>query len=771
MIDQAPIGIEPRGRTPIPRKRVGLLLFCATTLLALLVLVMAGWSAVAAHNQQQGVPTQPPLSILPNGVAAGDVDQDSAVLWARAILPGVITFTYQLTPGGTSLAVTQIISNAMVPAKALITGLVANTQYVYTATTDSGQVGSGTFRTPADVGTSTGLRVGVSGDWRGELRPYPAIANVSGKELDLFIKLGDTIYADYASPAVPLTQTTTITDFRKKHNEVYGLRYARNIWAEVQAKSSVLAMLDDHEVTNNFAGGATADTDSRFPETTGLINDTALFAHGIQAFGEYNPINTTVYSSTGDARTDGEVEFYRYRTYGSDAAFFVIDARSFRDAPIAPLNTDPNQVVIDSLRFLNESFQAGRTLLGTRQLAALKADLLKAQAQAITWKFIALPEPIQNLGPAGGEDRFEGYAAERTELLKFIDENKITNVVFITADVHGTIVNNLTYQNGAFQAQNPTSAFEISTGSVAFDAPFGPTTAGLAATLGLITPISYTQYLSLPVSSDLDSVPNDRDDFIKAVLNQQLTNSALNYDPVGLDGSPINATLLQGDYLAVHTYGWTEFDIAPETQVLTVTTYGIPSYTAVDMTTMPSKLLTQTQQIVSQFRVIPQSGTPQTTTYEIFLPIIENPPAASSAETTYGALVSNGNFSTLVKALDQAGLTSLLNAPNTLTLFAPTDAAFDALRNNFNLTEEQLLGLPELPDVLRYHILDKVLRSSTIVNNLTEVTLQGKAVRFEVAGSSVKINGANLIATDVETTSGLIHVIDAVMIPPAGLTT
>ncbi len=633
MIDQAPIESEPCTPLPSSRKKVGLLLFCATTLLALLVLVMAGWSAVAAHDQRQGIPTNPPLSVLPNGVAAGDVDQNSAVLWARSFLPGVITFTYQITPNGSIVPVTQTINNVMVPAKVAITGLVANTRYVYTATTDSGQVGSGTFQTPAEVGSKPGLRIGVSGDWRGELRPYPAIANVPARDLNLFIKLGDTIYADYASPAVPLTQTTTITDFRKKHNEVYGLRYARNIWAEIQTKSSVLAMIDDHEVTNNFAGGATADTDARFPETTGLINDTALFENGIQAFSEYNPINTTVYSTTGDARTDGEVDFYRYRTYGSDAAFFVLDARSFRDEPIAPLDT--TNPVVDGLRFINASFQAGRTLLGERQLAALKADLLKAQAEDITWKFIAVPEPIQNLGPAGAEDRFEGYAAERTDLLKFIDENGITNAVFIAADVHGTIVNNLTYQNGAFQPQNPTSAFEISTGSVAFDAPFGPTVAGLAAATGLITPISYTQYLSLPVSSDLDSIPNDRDDFVKLVLNEQLTNSALNYDPVGLDGSPINAELLQGDYMAVHTFGWTEFDIAPDTQVLTVTTYGIPSYTSVDMITMPSQLLTLTQQIVSQFRVIPQSGTPQTTTYEIFLPIIEGPSAATRVETSY----------------------------------------------------------------------------------------------------------------------------------------
>ncbi|MEZ4672879.1 MAG: alkaline phosphatase D family protein [Caldilineaceae bacterium] len=599
------------------RKRMGLLLFSATTLLALLVLVMAGWSAVAAHGLQQSVPTLPPVNVLPNGVASGDVTQNSAVLWARSSTMGVVTFTYLITPGGSTLAITQVVTNANVPAKVVVNGLSADARYLYTATTSDGQVGSGTFQTPAELGTSHGLRIGVSGDWRGELRPYPAIANAPGRDLDLFVKLGDTIYADVASPAVPLTQTETITDFRKKHNEVYGLRYLRNVWAELQASTSVLAMIDDHEVTNNFAGGATADTDPRFTETTGLINDTALFETGIQAFGEYNPINSTVYSTTGDVRTDGEVDLYRYRTYGSDAAVFVLDGRSFRDAAITPIN--PVNPLGDLARFVAESFQAGRTLLSPRQLATLKADLLDAQAKGITWKFVAVPEPIQLLGPAGAEDRFEGYAAERTELLDFIVHNAISNVVFVAADYHGTIVNNLTYRaSPASATYTQTNIFEITTGSVAYDAPLGPTAVDIGVAAGLIPAEQKALYDSLPVANDADSLPNDKDDFVKSYLHQQY--NLLGYDLIGLDGSLVNAELLQGDYMAVHTYGWTEFEIAPGTQVLTVTTYGIPPYTETDMTTMPSQLITQTPTIVSQFRV-----KPVLTQSQLFLPIIAGP--------------------------------------------------------------------------------------------------------------------------------------------------
>ncbi len=606
------------------RKQLGLLLFVTTGLFTLLVLVTAGWSAVAARDLRQPVDTVPAINVLPNGVAAGDVTQSSALLWARGLAPGVVTFTYGTSAGGATISVTHTVTNPAIPAKVLITGLSANTHYVYTATTTSGKTGSGHFRTPAAIGEQVGLRFGVSGDWRGDLRPYPAIANVPGRNLDLFIKLGDTVYADVPSPAAEITQTTTITDFRLKHNEVYGLYLFRNVWADIQQRSSVLAMMDDHEVTNNYAGGADVATDARFTETTGLINDSALYETGTQAFVEYNPISSQFYTDTGDLRTANEQKLYRARTYGNDAAFFVLDARSFRDEPIKPL--DVNDATIDGIRFLNESFQSGRTLLGAAQMAMLKADLLVAQQQGVTWKFVALPEPIQNLGPAGGEDRYEGYAAERTELLKFIHDNQISNTVFIAADVHGTIINNLTYQAAPFQAHTTTASFEVSTGSVAYDAPFGPTVAQLARDLGLISQDIYDQYLALPVNSDLDAEPNDRDDFLRAILNEQLTNSALNYDPVGLAGSPIHAELLQGDYMAVHTYGWTEFEIAADTQVLTVTTYGIEPYSEEDLNLTPTDVLTRTPGVVSQFRVVPVW-----TTNRIHLPLIAQQQDESAA--------------------------------------------------------------------------------------------------------------------------------------------
>ena len=107
-------------------------------------------------------------------------------------------------------------------------------------------------------------------------------------------------------------------------------------------------------------------------------------------------------------------------------------------------------------------------MLGAQQLADLKHDLQAAQDAGITWKFIMTPEPIQNFGVLAASDRFEGYAAERTAILKFIHDNHISNVVFVSADFHGTTVNRLSYQELPGGPQIQTNTLEIVTGPIAY---------------------------------------------------------------------------------------------------------------------------------------------------------------------------------------------------------------------------------------------------------------------------------------------------------------
>jgi phosphodiesterase/alkaline phosphatase D-like protein len=560
---------------------------------------------------------------FPDQVASGDTTQTSTVLWTRSTLPGAVTFAYATDADfrKTLGTFSQTVTDPLVPVKQEVQGLLPGTRYFYRVTDANGNTASGQFKTAADPSTRAGLSFGVAGDWRGELSPYPAIRNAPERNLDFFVQHGDTIYADFPSPDVPLPQARTLGELRAKHNEVYSSRSGLNAFGDLRASTSILSTLDDHEVTNDFAGGAPAASDPRFGATTGLINDTSLYENGVQAFQEYNPIRDEVYGNTGDSRTAGEQKLYRANTYGKDAAVFVLDARSFRDQALSPVTNpaDPAQV----RNFLARSFDIDpltgqstprRTLLGNQQLEDVKRDLLQAQQGGVTWKFVMVPEPIQNLGVTAAADRYEGYAAERTELLKFIDDNKINNVVFVAADVHGTAVNNLTYQEGPGQAQKATNAFEITTGSVGFDAPLGPTLVNLATRLGLVPANQRALYDSLPVANDSDSTVNDKDDFVKQLINAQL--APLGYDPVGLNANLpaaqglIDATLLQGDYVAGHTYGWTAFDIDPSTQKLTVTTYGIPSYTEAELKADPTGIAARQPQIVSQFAVNPKGLSP-----------------------------------------------------------------------------------------------------------------------------------------------------------------
>jgi phosphodiesterase/alkaline phosphatase D-like protein len=550
---------------------------------------------------------------LPNGVASGDTTQTSTVLWTRSTFEGLVTFEYSTSPTFSTIAGTKtaLVTDPTQPVKVNVTGLQPGTDYYYRVTDAAGATLNGQFETSAPIGTQAGLRFGVSGDWRGELAPYPAIANADERNLAFFVEHGDTIYADDASPAVvnpdgtAKQQVETLGEYRAKHAEVYNQRFGDNTWADLRASTSILATIDDHEVTNDFAGGELATSDPRFKDSTPgrLINDTALYEVGLQTFQEYNPLRDDFYGNTGDPRTAGERKLYRYNTYGSDAATFVVDTRSFRDAEIpGPVDfTNPQQVGA----VIAKTFTPGRTLLGQVQFNDLKQDLLSAQRNGITWKFVMIPEPIQNIFPGINTDAYEGYNAERTELLKFITDNKLDNVVFVAADVHTTFVNNLTYQERAFGPQIATNVWEITTGAVAYERPTGEFLANIF-TAG--NPQLQAFYNSLPNAPDRDNIANDKDDFVKQLVNSQLLAPG-GYDPLGLDNNLpqanglIDAKLLQGDYFVGHSYSWSEFDINPISQKLTVTTYGIPSYTEAQLLANPAGITDQTPRILSQFEV------------------------------------------------------------------------------------------------------------------------------------------------------------------------
>lgn len=136
-------------------------------------------------------------------------------------------------------------------------------------------------------------------------------------------------------------------------------------------------------------------------------------------------------------------------------------------------------------------------------------------------------------------------------------------------------------------------------------------------------------------------------------------------------------------------------------------------------------------------------------------------PAGNIAEVAAAA----GNFTTLLAAVEAAGLVDELTGAGPFTVFAPTDEAFAALPAG---TIDTLLADPEgaLRDILLYHVVSGKVMSGDLSDGMTADTLQGAPVTFTVADGAVKVNDANVVAADVEASNGVIHVIDAVILPP-----
>jgi transforming growth factor-beta-induced protein len=128
-----------------------------------------------------------------------------------------------------------------------------------------------------------------------------------------------------------------------------------------------------------------------------------------------------------------------------------------------------------------------------------------------------------------------------------------------------------------------------------------------------------------------------------------------------------------------------------------------------------------------------------------------------------GTAAAAGVFSTLLAAVEAAGLLGTLQSAGPFTVLAPTDEAFAALPEG---TVEALLADPEtLADILLYHVIVGDVRAAQVVT-LSEATMaNGGTVSIAVENGGVRVNDSNVVATDIEATNGVIHVIDAVLIP------
>jgi uncharacterized surface protein with fasciclin (FAS1) repeats len=147
-------------------------------------------------------------------------------------------------------------------------------------------------------------------------------------------------------------------------------------------------------------------------------------------------------------------------------------------------------------------------------------------------------------------------------------------------------------------------------------------------------------------------------------------------------------------------------------------------------------------------------------------PVTTTTSAPAQVGTIVDVATEAGSFGTLLTAVEAAGLVETLQGAGPFTVFAPTDAAFAALPAG---ALESLLGdNAALTDVLLYHVVSGEVRAADVVGLSSASTVQGSEITITLDGAAVVLNGlSTVVTTDIETSNGVIHVIDTVLLPPA----
>jgi uncharacterized surface protein with fasciclin (FAS1) repeats len=139
------------------------------------------------------------------------------------------------------------------------------------------------------------------------------------------------------------------------------------------------------------------------------------------------------------------------------------------------------------------------------------------------------------------------------------------------------------------------------------------------------------------------------------------------------------------------------------------------------------------------------------------------PAAKKEVKDIVDTAIAAGNFKTLAKALQAADLVQTLKGKGPFTVFAPTDDAFAKLPPG---TLEALLNdIPKLKAILTYHVVAGKVTAAQVATLKKAKTVNGASVTLD-SKAGVKVNGATVTAADIEATNGVIHVIDAVILPP-----
>ncbi len=351
-----------------------------------------------------------------HGVVVGDVTAHTAVLWARADREG--TLDVHLAGGRHDR-----VDRLRFPAaddytdQLVLTGLKSDTTYRY-------RVGSkrGSFETAPDADDLAGLRLAFGGDVSGQnvcrdaREGFPILETIRGLRPDVFVGLGDMIYADNACNPVGLYANAQVPGDFGPAADLAAFwahwRYNRADAASQRllASTNYVGVWDDHEVVNDF--GPLNDTRSTPPYTPGVH----LLPIGLDAFLDYTPIAVA---------PNTPKRLYRSLRWGKHLELYVLDTRQYRDANAA-----------------SDSPDRPKTMLGREQLTWLKESLAASDA---TWKVIVSSVPMSiptGFPPTGGRDGWAnfdqttGYEQELLDVLRFMERSGIANTLWITTDVH-----------------------------------------------------------------------------------------------------------------------------------------------------------------------------------------------------------------------------------------------------------------------------------------------------------------------------------------------
>jgi phosphodiesterase/alkaline phosphatase D-like protein len=399
---------------------------------------------------------------FPQGVAAR-AGIRRAILWTRVSEPGMYQFSvsgrhenefYDVAGSATARAHRDLTIHVT------LRHLRPGTRYTYRFTGANGAASpQGTFRTAPRRDSGAALKLAFSGDsdvyWTEHpdpsTPPFAVLDRIRRERPDLFVYLGDTIYSDSEAGGEPaLTRAEKWAKYRD--NRIGPTR-------RLLRATSTRSIWDDHETINDYDGAE-------------LINsDPDLMKAGLQAFSDYWPVPR--YWPLGTTRTYGKLD------WGRNIDILFLDERTFRSQSPDELTDNPCRDAEGELDLapmmppedraelgmgpadpacIDHILEPDRTLLGGRQLRWLKRRL---QDDSSKWKLIVNQVPIVQLFVLP-YDRWEGYAAERADLLQFIADEKIEGVVFLTTDIHANI-GSPTFEDILVEGAEPV-AYEVVTG-------------------------------------------------------------------------------------------------------------------------------------------------------------------------------------------------------------------------------------------------------------------------------------------------------------------